>query len=294
MRQSSGPGAGFVEGRGNVHPFSHVIVVLAGAIVQPLLFAALTLLLLHGVLGSWMWRRRIQEQGARWSVWRHELVFAILAFLSAGLVRLLIEGLHERGFIRFRSGPVSLALLLSQLALYFLLFDFCNYWFHRWMHTGWRYRFHQVHHVSRTPNALSALSFHPLEALVTSGFTLVLLVAMDFHVHALLAISVLGMLQNLMIHCGHELLPWWWHRNPLTRLLVSPTYHDRHHELADRNFGGLTTLWDRLFGTSEPDFELRYDAVHARIRSAASPSRIPELEGGEGIPAEAPQAGLRD
>lgn len=266
-----------------MHPFSHVISVLAGSILQPLLFAALALLLLHGVLGGWMRRRRIQEQCARWAVWRHELVFATLALLSAGLVRLFIERLHALGLIRFRSGPVSLALVLAQLALYFLLFDFCNYWFHRWMHTGWRYRFHQVHHASRTPNALSALSFHPLEALVTSGFTLVLLAAVDFHLHTLLAISVLGLLQNLMIHCGHELLPRWWHRNPLTCLLVSPTYHDRHHALADRNFGGLTTLWDRLFGTAEPGFERRYDALHERIRAVASASLAPAPGGEQGV-----------
>jgi sterol desaturase/sphingolipid hydroxylase (fatty acid hydroxylase superfamily) len=44
-----------------------------------------------------------------------------------------------------------------------------------------------------------------------------------------------------------------WSFGPLRGVIVSPTYHRWHHsaepEALDKNFAGLFTLWDRVFGT---------------------------------------------
>jgi hypothetical protein len=46
---------------------------------------------------------------------------------------------------------------------------------------------------------------------------------------------------------------------PLRHLFVTPQYHRVHHSLepgdADRNLGGLFTVWDRLFGTMVADYD---------------------------------------
>jgi sterol desaturase/sphingolipid hydroxylase (fatty acid hydroxylase superfamily) len=44
---------------------------------------------------------------------------------------------------------------------------------------------------------------------------------------------------------------------PLERVLNTPSHHRVHHgsnvEYLDRNYGGILIVWDRLFGTFEPE-----------------------------------------
>ena len=44
---------------------------------------------------------------------------------------------------------------------------------------------------------------------------------------------------------------------PLEWLLVTPSHHRAHHgsnpEYVDRNYGNVFIVWDRLFGTFEPE-----------------------------------------
>jgi sterol desaturase/sphingolipid hydroxylase (fatty acid hydroxylase superfamily) len=77
---------------------------------------------------------------------------------------------------------------------------------------------------------------------------------------------------SLFVHCGHEFFPRWWYRFPATGWLLTPLFHDQHHSLVGCNYGGFTTIWDRLFGTVSPryarDFEGREWRTLAASRSA--------------------------
>ena len=54
---------------------------------------------------------------------------------------------------------------------------------------------------------------------------------------------------------------------PFEWLFNTPSHHRVHHgsnpQYLDRNYGGVFIVWDRLFGTFEPEVEpVRYGLVH--------------------------------
>jgi sterol desaturase/sphingolipid hydroxylase (fatty acid hydroxylase superfamily) len=54
----------------------------------------------------------------------------------------------------------------------------------------------------------------------------------------------------------------------LTKWLITPMYHDQHHQFFTCNYGAYTTLWDRLFSTKRGRFEL--DFIKLKDRGAVS------------------------
>jgi sterol desaturase/sphingolipid hydroxylase (fatty acid hydroxylase superfamily) len=145
---------------------------------------------------------------------------------------------------------------------YWLIGDFLYYWTHRSEH---RIRLlwssHLVHHSSEQFNLATAVRqpwtevfYKPLIAMWAPllGFNPVMYVTVG-------AISLLaGQWQHL---------EWFPRLRALDALIMSPSNHRVHHgrnaRYIDRNFGGSLVLWDKLFGTYEPEGEVPvYGVIH--------------------------------
>jgi lathosterol oxidase len=135
------------------------------------------------------------------------------------------------------------------------------------MHTRALYWAHKVHHRSVAPDPLSAFSFHPLEGLLTGGFIVLMAIVFHVHVYTLIAANAYGIITSVLIHSGYEVFPRWWYENRLSRWYITPTFHDRHHSRFRYNFGGFLTVWDRLFGTTDPNFDAEYKRVTSATRA---------------------------
>ena len=53
-------------------------------------------------------------------------------------------------------------------------------------------------------------------------------------------------------HVCCELLPSLWNKTWLTKRFISATIHNEYHHYFTGNFGGYTTIWDRLCATMRP------------------------------------------
>lgn len=164
-------------------------------------------------------------------------------------------------------GPV--ALVAAPLAAAFVS-DFFFYWFHRAQH-AWFWRFHAVHHSITELTTVNAFH-HPAEAL----FQAVLMMAPASLVLAdagpeVPAMTILLYIQSTLIHSSTRL-----HLGPLRVLLVDNRFHRIHHSVEprhfDRNFGAITTLWDRLFGTAH--FPAADEWPETGIAEAAQPRTV--------------------
>jgi len=217
------------------------------------------------VFRSYFAPRRIQQ---RWPDRRqllHELIASALTLSIGSLIGVAIAALASRGFLTVPSGPVSPWRVAGEVLLYVVLFDVYFYFAHRLFHTNLLYWMHRHHHRSEAPDPLTAFSFHPLEGLLTGGFAIVMSWAFGLHVYSLIAANAYGIVNGVLIHSGHEVFPRWWFEHRVTRFVISPMFHDRHHATFHYNFGAYTTLWDRLFGTMQPSFEADYQAFHERL-----------------------------
>jgi sterol desaturase/sphingolipid hydroxylase (fatty acid hydroxylase superfamily) len=171
-----------------------------------------------------------------------------LAVTSAVASRTKSERFWSRRVVRdLGSGPLALAAAV-------FAWDFIYYWNHRFMHESrvlWA--IHVVHHSSERYNLSTALRQPVADALGV------------FVPYGLL--SLFGVRPALILQArGINLLyQYWIHTDtirrigPLEKVLNTPSHHRVHHgsnsQYLDRNHGSILIVWDRLFGTFEPEDE---------------------------------------
>ncbi|WP_375771899.1 sterol desaturase family protein [Archangium gephyra] len=132
--------------------------------------------------------------------------------------------------------------------------DFAYYWFHRASHRmNLAWAAHAPHHQSEDYNLAVALRQGPLQPLVSRLFYLPL-AWIGFPPAMFATAAALNTLYQFWVHT--ELIG---KLGPLEWVLVTPSHHRVHHacngRYLDKNHGGILILWDRLFGTFEPEEE---------------------------------------
>jgi sterol desaturase/sphingolipid hydroxylase (fatty acid hydroxylase superfamily) len=144
------------------------------------------------------------------------------------------------------TGPlVFLAALLGD--------DFFYYWYHRLHHeVRFMWAGHVVHHSSRHFNLSTALR-QPWTTFMGPLFYLPLPL-LGFDPLLLVTVHSVNLLYQFWIHT--ELIG---RLGPLEWIFNTPSHHRVHHgrnvRYLDRNHGGILIVWDRLFGTFEPERE---------------------------------------
>jgi sterol desaturase/sphingolipid hydroxylase (fatty acid hydroxylase superfamily) len=180
------------------------------------------------------------------------------ASLSMGLGNLVINlgwkgiafaayvALYQLTPLRLGTGPWAWVLL-------FFADDFCYYWFHR-VHHECRFFWasHVVHHSSEHYNLSTALrqTWTPMTGL---PFWLPLAL-LGFHPVMIVTAQSISLLYQYWIHT--EAIG---RMGPLEWVLNTPSHHRAHHasnvQYLDKNYGGILIVWDRLFGTFQPEVE---------------------------------------
>ena len=147
--------------------------------------------------------------------------------------------------------------LATLLALDFGLF--ATHWLHHKIPMLWA--FHAVHHSAPEMTPLTASRVHPVEFLVnrviasaTAGLLLGVwraAVQPQLSVQTILGTHVVFFVfQAWFASARHSSVPISF--GPLERIFVSPRMHQLHHSIDpahhDRNFGGILSVWDAMFG----------------------------------------------
>jgi sterol desaturase/sphingolipid hydroxylase (fatty acid hydroxylase superfamily) len=142
--------------------------------------------------------------------------------------------------------------------LLFFADDFSYYWFHRISHESRGFwASHVVHHSSQHYNLSTALrqTWVPM-----TYFPFWLwMPAVGFEPWMVLLAQAWSLIYQFWIHTERiRRLPRWFEA-----IFNTPSHHRVHHgvndQYLDRNYGGILIIWDRLFGTYEPEGErVRY------------------------------------
>ncbi|MFT5762131.1 MAG: sterol desaturase/sphingolipid hydroxylase (fatty acid hydroxylase superfamily) [Polaribacter sp.] len=133
--------------------------------------------------------------------------------------------------------------------------DFVYYWFHRISHENrFFWASHIVHHSSQKYNLSTALR-QTWTGSFTSFIFWIPLVIIGFHPVMILVQMSISLLYQYWIHT--ELitkLPKWFEA-----VFNTPSHHRVHHatnpQYLDRNHAGIFIIWDRIFGSFEPEVE---------------------------------------
>jgi sterol desaturase/sphingolipid hydroxylase (fatty acid hydroxylase superfamily) len=245
--------------------------------VDPLtwwLVAFLSSGLITGVVTGYFKARKIQPKGFKWRIFRREMFWALVNLTFSGLViGGATKGLQHAGIIRFHNEAASPWIVAGEFALYFIGFDTWFYWLHRLMHVEPVYTWiHKIHHGSISPNPLTTFSESPLESFVNGGFVPLFTALFTLHSQTMILITPFNVLMGLYVHSGIEFFPRWWNRTWFTKWFITATFHDQHHRFFKGNYGGYTTIWDRICGTVRPTFEADFVKVTTRPIRPAKPA----------------------
>ncbi|GGD30538.1 sterol desaturase family protein [Nocardioides daphniae] len=159
--------------------------------------------------------------------------------------------LAQRSPFPMRSGPATFLLAIAG-------WDFIYYWNHRLSHESrWMWAMHVVHHSSERYNLSTALR-QP----VAEGWT----ITVPYGLLALVGVPVkyiedaraINLIYQFWIHTEVVRSIGW-----LEKILNTPSHHRAHHgsqrQYLDINHGSILIIWDKLFGTFEPEDErVRY------------------------------------
>ena len=136
----------------------------------------------------------------------------------------------------------------------FVLEDLCYYCFHRASHrVRLLWASHVVHHSSQRYNFSTALR-QEWTGLGTFVFW-VPLALLGFPVWAIYLEQSVSLLYQFFLHTERvRTLP-----APVEYVMNTPSHHRVHHgvnkQYLDKNYAGILIVWDRLFGTFEPEVD---------------------------------------
>ncbi|MEP5936927.1 MAG: sterol desaturase family protein [Erythrobacter sp.] len=147
----------------------------------------------------------------------------------------------------------------------FVLDDLKYYWVHRAGHRiRWMWAAHVNHHSSQHYNLSTAL-----RQTWTGAFTFGILFG--------LPLVLLGFHPVLLVICGgfNLIYQFWIHTEAIDKMprwfeaiMNTPSHHRVHHatnpRYLDRNYAGVFIIWDKMFGTFEPETseeKIRYGIV---------------------------------
>ncbi len=157
------------------------------------------------------------------------------------------------------------------IALFFLE-DLAYYVFHRVHHESrFFWASHVVHHSSQHYNLSTALrqTWTPMTGIAFWAP----LALLGFHPWMVLTEMSVSLLYQFWIHTeAIDRLP-----RPIELVMNTPSHHRVHHasnpQYLDRNYGGILIVWDRLFGTFEPEVERPVYGLTTNI-ATYNPARI--------------------
>eukprot|EP00930_Biecheleria_cincta_P075128 TRINITY_DN62306_c0_g1_i1.p1 TRINITY_DN62306_c0_g1~~TRINITY_DN62306_c0_g1_i1.p1 ORF type:complete len:266 (+),score=31.74 TRINITY_DN62306_c0_g1_i1:71-868(+) len=150
--------------------------------------------------------------------------------------------------LSFSSVLPSPAEVLCTLLAYAVMTEVMFYYGHRALHIPVLYKhIHKQHHEIKSPFAICALYFHPLEHAQATLEAVVPAIVLKSHVSLLILWICMATFNVLLHHCGYDWEPYW--PDSLKPFFHSMTQqHDYHHAAFDRCFGVLGLL-DWLHGT---------------------------------------------
>lgn len=178
-----------------------------------------------------------------------------------GLVTTPIHGLLLMAFLL--SGALHPAAEKPQsiLATFVGIFVWTEIWHyvsHVAMHAPSLHFIHREHHRSRVPNAWTSISFSFFEKLIFSlgiiGGAAAVSAVLPVSVIGIAAYYILYFYTNTLGHANFEFRAPGYYESKFGAIFNSPSFHAMHHARYTGNYGLLTPLLDKLFGTAWEDF----------------------------------------
>ena len=156
---------------------------------------------------------------------------------------------HGLGLVSLFPDPSS---VWVKYVLVFFALDLFDYVYHRLMHhVPPLWRFHLVHHTDRHVDSSTTVREHPGETAIRSAALVLWTFLLGASFEVLLLRQAAETVSAIVAHSALR-MPAGMARAVGTVFVTPNLHHVHHHNVlpyTDSNFGGVFSIWDRLFGT---------------------------------------------
>ncbi|MCO4783211.1 MAG: sterol desaturase family protein [Candidatus Cloacimonetes bacterium] len=130
-----------------------------------------------------------------------------------------------------------------------IIAEFFGYWIHRLHHkVPFLWKLHAIHHSPKDLDWLAAVRVHPLNVILNRLFATIPLLFLGFSKESFGGAIIFIQFYSLFFHANINI-----RLHKLSYLIGTPELHRVHHskdiEESNCNFGGLTPIFDQIFGT---------------------------------------------
>lgn len=199
---------------------------------------------------SYKENKGLYETADTWSSLGLGIGNVIVGFVTKAVIFGLFLFLYRFRFFALDAGKWWYWVLL------FFADDISYYLFHRTAHSvNWFWASHVVHHSSQHYNLAAALRQTWTGNLTGAFLFWAWMPLLGFHPVWILFMQQISLIYQFWIHTETM------HRLPrfIEYVFNTPSHHRVHHgsdvKYLDRNHGGILIIWDRIFGTFQPEEE---------------------------------------
>lgn len=182
-----------------------------------------------------------------------------LAASAIGIINVIINSAIKLGLfavilVFYNMVPWYIPHTWWSYILCFIAIDFCRYWAHKISHEQlfW-WATHVTHHSSLQYNFSVSFRLSWVQSIKIVFFIPVALMGFDpvvFFICNQIAVLYQFWIHTEMINKLHPVIEY---------IFVTPSHHRVHHgtnpQYIDKNYGSSLIIWDRIFGTFEPEGE---------------------------------------
>ena len=224
------------------HPVQRMIFLVSGLLIFWILEGAMPLIQLRYK------KNKFRHAGINFVF---TVIHLIIHTALAILIVMLSDWCRDRSFgiVYWTHADTSilLTIIIGVLAL-----DFSSWLVHWVMHkVKPLWGFHLIHHTDNTVDVTTGLRHHPGDSILRGIFFMLLIFVSGAPMYAVMIYQTLIVLATAFTHANISL------PKPVDKIisyiLVSPNMHKVHHHwkqpYTDSNYGGVFSIWDRLFGT---------------------------------------------
>lgn len=141
-----------------------------------------------------------------------------------------------------------------QWVLAFIAIDFLSYWYHRFSHTiNILWAGHVTHHSSEFYNLSNSFRTSLFQGINRIAFWMLLPVFGFSPLVLIITFKATGIYEFFQHSAYIPQLGF------LEKILITPSHHRVHHAknevYLDKNFGSIFLIWDKIFGTFQPETE---------------------------------------
>jgi lathosterol oxidase len=251
---------------------TNIIPDVLSLFLEYFFFAGIFYFLLYALFKNKWLNNKIQKKFPQKKQILTEIKLSISSIVIFAFALIITHLLSKEGYTKlyFDIGERGIGYYILSNVFFIIWHDTYFYWSHVFLHRPLIFkRIHKQHHYSHNPTPWSSFAFHPLEAVIQTGYIFIFLIV-PLHPSCLIIGNIFQIVFNVYGHSGYEFFTQKFRASFIGKILNTSTHHNMHHRFNKGNYGIYFNFWDKVMKTNHPEYEKYLDNKPQDLENTSS------------------------